>query len=246
MDIAELIDHLAAEGPRLRDAAERAGWDARVPGLRWDVRTLVTHTGGVHRWAADIVATRGQRYDTEAGRAVGSGPGDDELLDWFGGGHAALVETLRAAPDDLACTTFLPAPSARAFWARRQAHETAIHRADAESAGGAVTPFDTDFAQDGIAELLQGFAARRSNAIDTVASVALVPSDASAPWLVRLGGERIAADPVAAGPENVDLTLAGTASDLYLWLWNRPSSATVTGNERIAELWATTVRVRWG
>lgn len=32
------------------------------------------------------------------------------------------------------CWTFLDAPSPLAFWARRQAHETAIHRADAQLA----------------------------------------------------------------------------------------------------------------
>jgi uncharacterized protein (TIGR03083 family) len=246
VDTASLLDHLAAEGPRLRAAAARAGWDARVPGLRWDVRTLVTHTGGIHRWAADIVATGAKAFDTDAGRAVGTGPADEELLDWFSAGHAALVETLRAAPDDVDCATFLPAPSRRAFWVRRQAHETAVHRADAEAAAGGVTPFDPDFAQDGMAELLQGFAARRSNAIGTTAMVAVAPSDGSTPWLVRLGGERIAAGPVDQAPVDTDLTVAGTASDLYLWLWNRPSAATVTGDARIAELWAKTVRVRWG
>jgi uncharacterized protein (TIGR03083 family) len=247
VDVAALLDHLAEDGPLLRAAAERAGLDAPVPGLRWNVRELVTHTGGIHRWAADIVATSGHRYDTDAGRAVGTGPADAELLDWFAAGHTALVDTLRAASDDLDCTTFLPAPSPRVFWIRRQAHETAVHRADAEAAAGAVTVFAAGFAQDGIGELLQGFAARRANAIDTPATVALVPSDDSAPWRVRLGGERIVAEPVAAAPEDADLTVTGTASELYLWLWNRPSSAaTVTGDDRLAARWAEAVRVRWG
>ena len=51
-------------------------------------------------------------------------------------GCADLVAALAAAPDDLECWTFLPAPSPRAMWARRQAHETAIHRVDAELAAG--------------------------------------------------------------------------------------------------------------
>jgi len=40
---------------------------------------------------------------------------------------------LASAPPDLDCLTFLAAPSPLAMWARRQAHETAIHRVDAES-----------------------------------------------------------------------------------------------------------------
>jgi hypothetical protein len=35
------------------------------------------------------------------------------------------------------------------------------------------------------------------------------------------------------------------SSDLYLWLWNRPSGALVDGDHDVARLWAETVRVRW-
>ena len=46
-----------------------------------------------------------------------------------------------------------------AFWARRQAHETGIHRADAESPAGrgGTTLFPPEFAVDGIEEMLFGF-----------------------------------------------------------------------------------------
>ena len=243
MEVPELLAQLAADGPLLIEAADRAGWDTPVPGTEWDVRNLVIHTGGIHRWAADIVDTASTTFETQAGRAVGTGPGDDELVEWFENGHAALVETLRRAPDDLDCATFLPADSPRHFWSRRQAHETAVHRADAQAAAGVVTPFETAFAQDGIAELLLGFARRRSSATDQAASVALAAFDGPS-WLITLGGERIEAaeseSPVA------DLTVRGLSSDLYLWLWNRPSEAVVEGDPAVAELWAKTVRIRWG
>ena len=58
----------------------------------------------------------------------------------------AVEDTLRTADPAVRCWTFLPAPSPLAFWARRQAHETAIHRADAQLAAGPVTPFAADFA----------------------------------------------------------------------------------------------------
>ena len=80
-----------------------------------------------------------------AGRARGppeeeilrGGAADPELLAWFRAGHASLAETLTEADPALVCATFMAAPSPLAFWARRQAHETAIHRADAEIAAGA-------------------------------------------------------------------------------------------------------------
>ena len=241
MDVAEHIEQLAAHGPPLAAAADRAGWDAPVPATRWKVRNLVTHVGGIHRWAADIVTTGATEFGTDAGRAVGKGPADAELIDWFLTGHAALVDALRRAPANLHCATFLPAPSPLAFWARRQAHETAIHRADAEAAAGVSPLFSAAFAQDGMSEMLLGFARRKTNAIGSAATISLRASDGPA-WLVTLGGERI-----AAGEDDspAQATLTGTSSDLYLWLWNRPSAAAVGGDAEVAELWRT-VRVRWG
>jgi uncharacterized protein (TIGR03083 family) len=241
MDADALIDHLAADGPRLADAAASAGLDAPVPATDWTVRELVTHVGGIHRWAADIVANCGAGFDTAAGDAVGTGPADAELIDWFREGHATLVKVLRAAPADLECATFLRADSPRHFWARRQAHETAIHRADAQGAAGDRNVFDAGFAQDGIAELLLGFAARKANAIPQAATIGLRADDGPS-WLITLGGERIVAE--QADDVRADVTVSGPSSALYLWLWNRPSTATVTGDAATAALWRQ-VRVRW-
>lgn len=245
MDIHGLVDQLEADGPLLAAAARRGGWDAAVPGTDWDVRALVTHVGGVHRWAADAIRTASTSYHSAAGDAVGTGPGDDGLLEWFRSGHAELVAALRAAPEDLSTFTFLPADSAKHFWSRRQAHETAIHRVDAEGAAGEVTPVPADFAQDGIGELLHGFAARKSNSISADASLVLRPTDQGAPWRLMFGGERIV---VEAGGDvgGANAMVVGTSSDLYLWLWNRPSTAQVQGDGEVAALWAENVRVRWG
>ncbi len=184
MRIEEHIDQLAAEGPRLADAAQRAGLDAAVPGCPgWQVRDLVTHVGGVHRWAASIVGGALAGGDDVMGDRVGAGPADPLLIGWFRDGHRALVQTLRDAPGDLACFTFLPAPSPLAFWARRQAHETAIHRGDAQAACRAAGSF-------------------------------------------------------------ADVTVRGSAADIYLWLWSRPAAVTVTGEAAVADRWQQ-IRVRW-
>lgn len=243
MDVPALIAHLAADGRPLIDAAQRAGWDAPVPATAWSVRQLVTHVGGIHRWAADIVGTCSATSDTAAGREVGRGPADDELAEWFLAGHAALVDTLSSAPPDLDCFTFLPADSPRHFWARRQAHETAVHRVDAEGAAGEVTPIDAAFAQDGIAEMLNGFARRRRTEPPPAATIGLDAGDGPS-WLITLGGERIESAPTD-DLGDATTTVRGTSSDLDLWLWNRPSGAIVDGDQALAALWAQTVCVRW-
>ena len=241
MEPAEHLARLEADGPLFAAAAERSGWDAPVPATEWSVRELVTHVGGVHRWAAAIVRECSTTTEIPEGDAVGSGPPDDELLAWFVDGHRALVDTLRSATDDLECAAFLPASSPLAFWCRRQAHETAIHRADAEGAAGEVTPFDLAFAQDGIAEILLGFAARKSNAIKEDRTLALHPTDGQC-WSVTMGGDRLVAEPDDM-PDG-DAVVRGSSSDVYLWLWNRPSAVVVEGDVSTAGLWRN-VRVRW-
>ncbi|MBV9092398.1 MAG: maleylpyruvate isomerase N-terminal domain-containing protein, partial [Streptosporangiaceae bacterium] len=137
MKIAEHIEALRDQGAQLADAAGRAGLDAAVPPCPpWRVRDLLRHTGYIHRWAARHITERPAHVidgPPEAAILVG-GAADPELLAWFRAGYAALVEVLSAADPALQCATFLDAPSPLAFWARRQAHETAIHRADADSA----------------------------------------------------------------------------------------------------------------
>lgn len=242
METAEHIRTLDEEGRLLATAARKAGTDAEVPTCpEWRVRDLVRHTGTVHRWATALVA---EGHD--APRPLGSGPelDGDPLLTWFEDGHRRLVDTLRDAPADLACWSFLPAPSPLAFWARRQAHETAVHRADAQSAlGGELTEPTVEFAVDGIDELLLGFHARdRSRARTGTPRVLRVrATDTDAVWTVRLSSE----PPVTARAEasqapeagDADCEITGPASRLYLSLWNRLPLPTVTGDPALARLW---------
>ncbi len=94
------------------------------------------------------------------------GPRTPTLASWLRDGCAALAAALEAAPPDLQCSTFLRAPSPLAMWARRQAHETAIHRVDAELAAGLAPSADNPvFAADGADELLTCFVPRRSTSL---------------------------------------------------------------------------------
>ena len=214
-----------------------------MPRTDWLVRDLVAHVGGVHRWAADVVRTGVSDLDTAAGRLVGRGPPDDELVEWYAAGHRELVKALRAAPPDLVAGTFLPAQSPLHFWTRRQAHETAVHRADADAASADRAEFDADFAQDGIAEFLQGFALRPSLAKGGSWTLRLQASDGAA-WWVTLGSDPARAAN-AESSDHADLVVSGRSSDLYLWLWNRDCAVELEGQEDLAVTWAETVRVRW-
>lgn len=237
MESAEFMTILEREGRTLATAAERAGTDAKVPTCpEWKVSDLLLHTGAVHRWAAGFV-TEG----LTSPRPLGDPPDLDgaELLTWFREGHGRLVATLRSAPPDVRCWHFLPAPSPLAFWARRQAHETTVHRFDAESAGeGTPGAVDAGFAVDGIDELLRGFHARARSRVRTerprVLRVRVTDRD-DAVWTVRLSEE----PPVTERGDapDADCEVAGPAGHLYLALWNRLPLPEVSGDASIAELW---------
>jgi uncharacterized protein (TIGR03083 family) len=181
---------------------------------------------------------------------VGGWPRDAALVPWFREGHAALVAALESAPGDLACWSFLPAPSPLAFWARRQAHETAVHRADAESAAGTKPAFPATFAADGIEELLFGFGGRRGAGMRTPVERTLLlrAMDLDARWLVRLTpGER--GDVVTTRADgDGECRVTATASELYLLLWNRRGTdgLSVEGDPDVLGRWRQDVRIRWG
>jgi uncharacterized protein (TIGR03083 family) len=249
MEVVEHVEALRREGSLLAEAASTVELDAPVPHCpRWVVRDLVRHIGGVHRWAAAYVAgARPGPMDDDEQRRIMAPPEDDAaLVGWFREGHANLVKTLEAAPAGLDCWSFLPAPSPLAFWARRQAHETAIHRADAQGAGGAVTPFPPALAVDGVDELLLGFASRRNGKLraDPPRTLGLHAGDAGADWLVRVEPDRIEVSHQAG---DADWSVAGAASDLYRLLWNRRGTEglQMAGDPALLELWRTSVRVRW-
>jgi uncharacterized protein (TIGR03083 family) len=255
MEIGRHIDALERAGLDFVDAVEKAGFDAAVPTCpEWTVRELVQHVGYVHRWAATYVrdCRTAVLTDEEEEEAVGPMPPDAALVDWFQAGHTALVDLLRAAPAALACWHFLPADSPLSFWARRQAHETTIHRADLQGAVGDIADADADLAIDGIDELLMGFYATRRGRLrcDTPSSLAVHVTDGARcdgprSWTVSMS--QAGATITRGVPEPTDCTLRGPASALYLALWNRRATTDldVHGDGSVLEVWRTKATIRW-
>ncbi|MBW5484976.1 maleylpyruvate isomerase family mycothiol-dependent enzyme [Streptomyces bambusae] len=246
METSDFVKTLDLEGQLLADTAERAGMDTRVPACPdWHVADLLRHTGSVHRWAAGYVleGLLERRPFPDAPELTGP-----ELLAWFREGHADLVRALTEAPEGTECWTFLPtaAPSPLAFWARRQAHETTVHRMDAEAALGiAFSPVEARFAEDGVDELLTGFHARARSRVRTERPTVLRvrAADTGAVWTVHLSPEpprTVRGDEGAA-----DCEVTGPAAWLYTALWNRLPLAgpAVRGDASVARLWSETAGI---
>jgi hypothetical protein len=164
---------------------------------------------------------------------------------------------LRAADPGVISWTFLDAPSPLAFWARRQAHETAIHRADAQLAAGETPGYPADFAADGVDELMMGFFARDGAGAEAELEHEPAPDrtlliragDTGQEWRAEIGadGRRVARVNRGGGP--AACRLDGPAAGLYLLLWNRSDAAaagvSVSGDAELAAAWRAGMHVRW-
>lgn len=241
---------LLRAGDTLRAEAAAAGLEAKVPTCpKWQVRDLVVHQGMVHRWAAAHL--RGDRdHHTSDSRAEAAAAPD--LFEWFSTGLRALVDTWQATPEDAKALVFLKdAPPPRAFWARRQAHETTIHSADALAARlgrwltAADLPLDASFAADGVDELLCGFITRKSDQLNSAEPYTILVRavDTGHAWTLRISDGPIVTTP--GGTDAPDVEISGTAVQLYLSLWNRSDDMTVTGRADVIDHWRTHIRIRW-
>jgi uncharacterized protein (TIGR03083 family) len=236
MDPSDHLRHLRADAAALA-AAARAEPDAPVatcPG--WDRRTLAKHLCVPYGWVSAQLAAG---PDEKKGFRDAARPGEgDDVIDFFEAAAARVLDALAGV--DMASTwpTFR-GPRPAAWFARRMAQETAVHRFDA--AGGAV---DAELAVDGIDELVDEFGAMLGpDAFGGVGSTLhLHATDHDrGEWLITLGPEALRAERVHG---KGDAAVRASAGDLYLFAWNRlplDDRFEVLGDRAAAERWTTTV-----
>lgn len=225
----ELIEQ---DGRRLVAAARDGDLDAPIPSCPgWTVRDCIVHTGEVYQHK---VATLRLGRPPGEGDDQGPPPGPD-LLAWFDGTLAALLDELRARRPEAPAHTWWPADRTVGFWYRRMAQETAVHRLDVEDGVGAPTPVDETLAVDGIDEVLDAFVSDDwSEVTDDEWGDVDPRAGAGATVAVRSGGQvwrsTLAPDAItlARGDGPADATLSGEPEAVLLWLWGRRPDEAVT------------------
>ena len=219
---------LRAEGAAFRAAVGQPGvLDNRVPSCpEWTVGDLVHHLGWVYRrvhaHANRGVTTRPENLPDEPR------PDDAALLGWWDERYASLLALLDALDPALPAWNWAPQAKRAEFWMRRMAHETAVHRWDAQiGVSGLTEPVEAKFAVDGVTEVLDTWlpAGRRKGPLDRTGIVALHATDAEQTWYVRLRGAGIAlldTDTLLDDAQHHERVVAsGSASDLMLALYGR-------------------------
>jgi uncharacterized protein (TIGR03083 family) len=225
----ECVAALRREGGALAHAA-RGDPTRPVPFYpAWSIADLVAHTGAIHRWALGIVRSRAHERPRRQ-PVLERDP--ERLLAWFEEGLTALAGELADA-DPAAPVWSFGDDQTVGFWQARMAHETAIHRWDAESALGEPAPIECRLAVSGIPESLAIHVAGpvRGSAVGGQGeAVALHCDDAPDGWRVVLLPDDVRVEE-GAGPGTA--SLAGPASDVWLFVTGRPApSLRVAGDRR--------------
>jgi uncharacterized protein (TIGR03083 family) len=222
MDLDAHLSAIQSQGSALLRHARSAGLDAPVPTCPgWDVRRLVQHITRV--WGRAEVITRTSSTTRPASEDLPPFSPDETVFDDAGAMLDRVVATLAEADPDITTYFFVLAPDASGSrtWARRMAHETAVHRADAEAADGhPISPVDPHMGADGVDELvavlLPEAVARLG--VDLTTTVHLHCTDVEGEWMLDLRDGQLH---VTREHGKGDLAVRGPASGLFLWSWNR-------------------------
>ncbi|SCG54134.1 maleylpyruvate isomerase family mycothiol-dependent enzyme [Micromonospora inositola] len=235
------IGALRTDGPAFAAAVAEAPPETPVlscPG--WTVSDLGRHLARVYAWARQVLSagttTRPERHDAEP-------PAGLTPAQWYRQEYDQLMALFDGLDPEAPAWNFAPQPKKAGFWPRRMAHETAVHRWDAQLAIGAGDPIEAKLAADGVSEVLDTWlpAGKRTSSGQWHGVVQLTATDAAQYWYLRLRGEGVALLDTATILDHDDhharAQVTGTASDLLLALMGRVSFDTlgVSGDRRLLD-----------
>jgi uncharacterized protein (TIGR03083 family) len=220
MDRDRYLDLLASDGAALRAAAtDLAAPVPTCPG--WGVRDAVTHTAEVYEHKLACIAAAGAKPEPWPPEWP-----DTDPVAWYSDALDRLLRTLRDTDPAAPSWTWWPPDQTAGFWVRRMAQETAVHRADVQSANGAIGPVDAELATDGVDEVLVlMFAGDWSDEVvpDLTGTAAVTTGGRS--WHVAMAPAEVT---VTETSDAADVTIGGASSDVLLWLWGRTPDDAVT------------------
>ena len=229
MEDSRYLECLAADYGDLRDAASAAELTANVPSCPgWTVADLVRHVAEVYLHKVTLMRTGEQPEQWPPPGLKAEAP-----LAALGRAYGELRAQFRAHEPGEEVPTWFGPDQTVAFWIRRMALETVIHRIDAELAAGLpVTPVPDDLAADGVDEVLKRMLAYGSvtwpEDFAEMEGEHLASADGrdeitvaagQAAWTVRPSPREVeVADGASDHPRVV---VDGPAGNVLRWLWGR-------------------------
>ncbi|GGS40308.1 MULTISPECIES: maleylpyruvate isomerase family mycothiol-dependent enzyme [Actinokineospora] len=237
----DLLDVVEREGTRAAMAAEGADHDRPVPGCPGlTVGETARHLGSVYRMVVTWIrtGTRPAIWHRE--------PADGETVEnYLRDGLRALLGELAAHPPNTPCATWHPDDRTYAFWRRRMAHESTIHRTDIEAAQSRdLSPIPDEVALDGIDEVMTLWFTHRlaEKGVAGTRPATVAVRSAHRTWLATMDATGTSTAEVSPTTP-ADAVITGDPTELYLWLWGRRAvydrAITQSGDfDAIAQFWA--------
>jgi uncharacterized protein (TIGR03083 family) len=213
---------IAADASRIAELAD-SNPGAAVPSCPgWDVARLAGHVARVHRMTIGVLTNSVDGFADPS--TLEKPPSDPSLISAFvRTGAVDLDAALAARSMDSPCWNFLDSPAFAEFWFRRQCHETAVHRFDAELAidPRAISTTPAALAVDGIDEyfVIVGKRLLPERSLKSFGgTVHLHATDIEGEWMIDLTDGVLT---VTHGHGKGDAAIRGTAADLFLGVWGR-------------------------
>jgi len=215
MNTETFLQHIDTDG-RALIAAVAAAPDAAVATCpSWTNRDLAKHVGDVYGFV--IAQLQAGNPETRAPSNATAAPDTGDIAPWFRERHQEVLAALRGTAPETPVWTFGPDKTA-AFFFRRMAHETVVHRWDAQQAAGTLTPIDPALAADGVNEVMEVFMLHRRTNEPPASSLHVHRTDGEGEWmLVAKEGALTMTHEHAKG----DAAARGSAQDILLYLWGR-------------------------
>lgn len=239
-DVPTYCDLLENETKRFAALVEGVDLDLAIPPTPgWSMKDLIEHVGGLHRWSSAHVKTLSQTRIRGRDIELNLPPDPSGYPEWLRSGIATANEIFRSADPDAPVWGWGSDNHAR-FWPRRMLFETTIHRVDAEFALGISPEVEAPVAVDGVDEFLDNlphasyFAPRVDELRGAGERLRFKSTDAGVEWTITFQPDRCDWDHAANG---ADATIEGTASDILLYVYGRPSPAKATGDDAVITKW---------
>jgi len=148
------LSALRSDGAAVRAAIGQAGAITKpVPSCPdWTVGDLARHLGSVYRRTRLNAGSAGvdESWGPVVVPAEAPAADDEQVVSWYAEELAQIEAFLEQLDPDLPTWNWAPQAKAATFWLRRMAHETAIHRWDAQLATGLPEPLETKLAGEGV------------------------------------------------------------------------------------------------
>ena len=218
MDSLRHLEALRRDSAALLAAARAADPATAIedcPG--WTPVDLVWHIGEVHWFWSSIV---GDRLPGPDAYVAPERPDADDEVFAFAERSAHRLDDVLSSTDPSTEVWTWSEPHDAGFVIRRMAHETAVHRVDAERAVGRDHRIEPELAADGVDEFLTHFLRWAAKDAEPIGgSIHLHCGDTAGEWTVTMdddGGWNVARE-----HSKGDAALRGDAHDLLMMLWRR-------------------------